>query len=78
MDKQFVRVYLDTLDHHLHVDQNVSLVLSVPLMKHVIIRNVGIHALVLVVLLPNVWWLVITQFVVALRVILVIHLFDAP
>jgi hypothetical protein len=44
MAKRSVRVYLATLDHHLHVDLNVLQAQSVVKMKPVKIRNAAILA----------------------------------
>jgi hypothetical protein len=48
MDKQFVLVFLVTLEAHLHVDLNVLQMLIVLKMKPVIIKNVKILVLELV------------------------------
>lgn len=77
MDKLYVLVYRDILVVHQHVDQSALLVLNVPLMRHVAIKNVAIHVLVHVALVLDVKLYITIQFVVAHQDILGIHLYDA-
>lgn len=61
--KQYVHVYLDSVEHLLHVVQNAWLVLIALLIRRVVTRNVLIHVKERVVLLLYAKWLTIILYV---------------
>jgi hypothetical protein len=76
MDKQSVRVFLDTLEDLLHVDQNVLQVLSALKTRLATIKNVLILALEPVVLMQNAKSETIAQSVLVHEAIRAILLLD--
>lgn len=71
-----VLVYQTLTEYLLTVDQNALLTANVPAIKPVTIKNVEIHALVLVLQMPNVTSLVILRDALAWPGILAIHQFS--